>query len=37
MYEARDAKGVVIEIKKGVDGESSADTTEEGSKRSGTR
>jgi hypothetical protein len=37
MYETRDAKGVVIERKKGVYGGSSADTTEEGLERSGTR
>jgi hypothetical protein len=36
MYETRDAKGVVIERKKGVYGESGADTTEEGLERSGT-
>jgi hypothetical protein len=34
MYETRDAKGVVIERKKGVYGGSSADTTEEGLERS---
>jgi hypothetical protein len=36
MYETRDAKGVVIERKKGVNGESDADTAEKRLERSGT-
>jgi hypothetical protein len=36
MHEARDAKGVVIERKKGLYGESETDTAEKGLKRGGT-
>jgi len=36
MHETRDAKGVIIERKKGLYGESEADTAEKRLKRSGT-